>query len=119
MAVQRLINVGQGEARGDVIPVHRANRFPTVSRGFVVLGVPLAVGDQLESYPLEPAAADFLRQEPQPCLRLCRARTAHLLPESGSPIVALTMLSAHAREKGSTVNYREESDGMIHEMYVW
>jgi hypothetical protein len=38
---------------------------------------------------------------------------------SGSGIVALTMLAAHAREKGSVVNYREESDGMIHEMYVW
>jgi len=29
------------------------------------------------------------------------------------------MLSAHALEKGSVVNYREESDGMIHEIYVW
>ena len=38
---------------------------------------------------------------------------------SDSAIVALTMLSSHAREKGSVVNYREESDGMIHEMYVW
>jgi len=38
---------------------------------------------------------------------------------SDSAIVALTMLAAHAREKGSVVNYREESDGMIHEMYVW
>jgi hypothetical protein len=38
---------------------------------------------------------------------------------SDSAIVALTMLSAHAREKGSTVHYRDESDGMIHEMYVW
>jgi poly(3-hydroxybutyrate) depolymerase len=42
-----------------------------------------------------------------------------LANNSDSAIVALTMLSAHAREKGSTVNYREESDGMIHEMYVW
>jgi hypothetical protein len=38
---------------------------------------------------------------------------------SDSAIVALTLLSAHAREKGSTVHYRDESDGMIHEMYVW
>lgn len=38
---------------------------------------------------------------------------------SDSAIVALTMLAGHAREKGSVVNYREESDGMIHEMYVW
>jgi hypothetical protein len=29
------------------------------------------------------------------------------------------MLAAHAREKASVVNYREESDGMIREMYVW
>jgi hypothetical protein len=38
---------------------------------------------------------------------------------SDSGIVALTMLGAHAREKATNVNYREESDGMIHEMYVW
>jgi hypothetical protein len=42
-----------------------------------------------------------------------------LVNNSDSAIVALTMLSSHAREKGSTVNYREESDGMIYEMYVW
>ncbi len=42
-----------------------------------------------------------------------------LANNSDSAIVALTMLSAHAREKGSVVNYREEGDGMIHEMYVW
>lgn len=42
-----------------------------------------------------------------------------LANNSDSAIVALTMLSAHAREKGSVVNYREESDGMIHEIYVW
>jgi hypothetical protein len=42
-----------------------------------------------------------------------------LANNSDSAIVALTMLSSHAREKGSVVNYREESDGMIHEMYVW
>jgi hypothetical protein len=41
-----------------------------------------------------------------------------LANNSDSAIVALTMLSAHAREKGSVVNYRE-SDGMIREMYVW
>lgn len=40
-----------------------------------------------------------------------------LANNSDSAIVALTMLSAHAREKGSVVNYR--SDGMIHQMYVW
>jgi hypothetical protein len=42
-----------------------------------------------------------------------------LANNSDSGIVALTMLSAHAREKNSPVNYREESNGMIHEMYVW
>ncbi len=42
-----------------------------------------------------------------------------LANNSDSAIVALTLLGAHAREKGSSVNYREESDGMIREMYVW
>jgi hypothetical protein len=42
-----------------------------------------------------------------------------LANNSDSAVVALTMLSAHAREKGSVANYREESDGMIHEIYVW
>jgi hypothetical protein len=42
-----------------------------------------------------------------------------LVNNSDSAIVALTMLSSHAREKRSVVNYREESDGMIYEMYVW
>jgi hypothetical protein len=34
-------------------------------------------------------------------------------------ISALTMLFAHARATGSTVNYRDESDALIHEVYVW
>jgi len=42
-----------------------------------------------------------------------------LANNSDSAIVALSMLGAHAREKASAVNYREESDGMIREMYVW
>jgi hypothetical protein len=42
-----------------------------------------------------------------------------LANNSDSAITALTMLSAHARTLGSTVHYRDESDGMIHEMYVW
>lgn len=42
-----------------------------------------------------------------------------LANNSDSAIVALSMLSAHAREKDSAVNYREESDGMIREIYVW
>lgn len=42
-----------------------------------------------------------------------------LADNSDSAVVALTMLSAHAYEKGSIVNYRDESDNKIHEMYVW
>ena len=42
-----------------------------------------------------------------------------LANNSDSAIVALTMLSSHAHEKGALVNYREENDGMIYEMYVW
>jgi hypothetical protein len=42
-----------------------------------------------------------------------------LADNSDSAIVALTMLSAHAFEKGSIVNYRDEGDTKIHEMYVW
>jgi hypothetical protein len=42
-----------------------------------------------------------------------------LANNSDSAIAVLTTLSAHAREKGSVVNYREESDGQILEMYVW
>lgn len=38
---------------------------------------------------------------------------------SESGIVALTMLASHAKEKNSLVYYREESDAMIHEFYVW
>ena len=42
-----------------------------------------------------------------------------LANNSDSAIVALTMLGAHARQMNSPLNYREEADGMIHEMYVW
>lgn len=42
-----------------------------------------------------------------------------LANNSDSAIVALTVLGSHAREKNSPVNYREEADGMIREMYVW
>jgi hypothetical protein len=38
---------------------------------------------------------------------------------SESGIVALTRLAAHARERNSVVNYRDEADGMVHEIYVW
>ena len=33
--------------------------------------------------------------------------------------ITLTMLGANAKQSQTSVNYREESDGMIHEMYVW
>jgi hypothetical protein len=42
-----------------------------------------------------------------------------LASNSDSAIVALSMLGTHARQMNSPVNYREEADGMIHEMYVW
>ena len=29
------------------------------------------------------------------------------------------MLGGSARQTNSPVNYRDEADGMIHEMYVW
>lgn len=34
-------------------------------------------------------------------------------------VSALTMLVAHARATGSTINYRDEADNMVHEIYVW
>lgn len=38
---------------------------------------------------------------------------------SETAAVALTMLMAHARATGSPVTYRDESDNLIHETYVW
>lgn len=38
---------------------------------------------------------------------------------SDSGIMALTMLMAHAKQNQVTINYREEADGLIHEVYVW
>jgi len=32
---------------------------------------------------------------------------------------AMTMLVAHARATGSAINYRDEADTLIHEVYVW
>ena len=42
-----------------------------------------------------------------------------LANNSDSAIVALTMLGANAKLTQGVVNYRQESDNMIHEMYVW
>jgi hypothetical protein len=36
-----------------------------------------------------------------------------------SAFLALTMLAAHAEQTNSTSNIRIESDGQIHEIYVW
>jgi hypothetical protein len=40
-------------------------------------------------------------------------------PVSDSGVAALALLAAHARDRGRPVNYREEADQLIHEMYVW
>lgn len=42
-----------------------------------------------------------------------------LANNSDSAIVALTMLGANAKLTQGTVNYRQEADNMIYEMYVW
>jgi hypothetical protein len=42
-----------------------------------------------------------------------------LANNSDSAIVALTILGTSARLTQTQINYREESDGMIHEIYVW
>lgn len=40
-------------------------------------------------------------------------------PLSDSGVAALALLAAHARDRGRPVNYREEADQFVHEMYVW
>jgi hypothetical protein len=42
-----------------------------------------------------------------------------LANNSDTAIVALTTLAAHAKQSQTNYNYREESDGLIHETYVW
>ena len=42
-----------------------------------------------------------------------------LANNSDSAVVALTILGANAKQMQTPVNYREEADGMVHEMYVW
>lgn len=42
-----------------------------------------------------------------------------LANNSDSAIVALTILAANAKQTQGIVNYRQEADNMIHEMYVW
>jgi len=36
-----------------------------------------------------------------------------------SSITALTMLAAHARQTNCRVDYRDEADGLVREIYVW
>ena len=38
---------------------------------------------------------------------------------STTTTLALTALASAAKQNGSRVDYREEADGTIHEMYVW
>jgi hypothetical protein len=40
-------------------------------------------------------------------------------PASDSGVTAMTMLAAHARDRNRPVKYREEADGLVHEIYVW
>jgi hypothetical protein len=40
-------------------------------------------------------------------------------PVSDSGVAAMALLAAHARDRGRPVNYREEADQFVHEMYVW
>lgn len=42
-----------------------------------------------------------------------------LANNSDSAIVALTILATHAKQSQTNYTYRDESDGMIHETYVW
>ena len=43
----------------------------------------------------------------------------HLANVDETSVTALTMLVGHARSTGAVVNYREESDNLVHEVYVW
>jgi hypothetical protein len=38
---------------------------------------------------------------------------------SDASFIALTTLAAQARQTGHPINYREEADGMVHEIYLW
>lgn len=42
-----------------------------------------------------------------------------LANNSDSAIVAFTMLGASAKQTQTNVNYRQEADKMLHEIYVW
>ena len=38
---------------------------------------------------------------------------------SDASFTALTTIASQAWQTGKTVNYRQETDGMIHEIYLW
>ncbi|WP_379760249.1 hypothetical protein [Massilia suwonensis] len=42
-----------------------------------------------------------------------------LAPGTETSVIALSMLAAHARSVNAPVNYRDESDNLVHEIYVW
>ena len=42
-----------------------------------------------------------------------------LANNSDSAIVALNLFAAHAKQTQCRFDYREEADGMIHEVYIW
>jgi hypothetical protein len=42
-----------------------------------------------------------------------------LVNNSESAIMSLNALSAHAKQLTSRVDYREEADGMVYEIYAW
>jgi hypothetical protein len=43
-------------------------------------------------------------------------RLAH---PSDSALLALTILSGHARQTQSMIDYRTDTDGLVHELYIW
>jgi hypothetical protein len=42
-----------------------------------------------------------------------------LAPTSDASLMAMNILTRLGRDKGSAINYREEADGAIHEIYLW
>jgi hypothetical protein len=42
-----------------------------------------------------------------------------LAADTDSSALALTVLASHGKLTQARVDYREESDGLIHELYVW
>ncbi len=42
-----------------------------------------------------------------------------LANNSDTAVVALTILAANAKQTQGILNYRQEADNMIHEMYLW